>query len=141
MRTSTSASSRIGPSSPQQKPFAELVVGLEHELVPAGQVGTALDLGDDALGGFLDHPAGELAADDAAVEERLVRRDAPFAVQQREPRGSAAPARGAVDLPVGENGDVPLGERILALVLPEDDAVDAAKLRLARVDDLVLLLE
>ena len=63
------------------------------------------------------------------------------AVEQREPRRGAAAARRAVDLAVREDGDVPLGERILALLLPEDHAVDVAKLRLERVDDVVPRLD
>ena len=50
-------------------------------------------------------------------------------------------ARRAVDLAVGEDRDVPLRERLVALVLPEDDAVDAAQLRLERMDDVVLGLD
>jgi hypothetical protein len=51
----------------KQEALAELVVRLEHELVPAGEVRAALDLGDDALARLLDDLGGELAADDAAV--------------------------------------------------------------------------
>ena len=50
-------------------------------------------------------------------------------------------ARRAVDLAVGEDGHVPLGQRVGALVLPEDDAVDIPQLRLDRVHDLVPILE
>ena len=63
--------------------------------------------------------------------------------QEREPGGGPAAARRAVDLAVGEDGDVALGERDAGgpvglgrrLVLPEDDAVDAAQLGLVGVDD------
>ena len=57
-------------------------------------------------------------------------------VEQRKPRGRAAAARRAVDLAVGEDGDVAL--RVRALALPEDHAVDVAQLGLERMDDLVL---
>ena len=88
-----------------------IVVRLEDELVAAGQVGAALDLGDDAGGDLLDHAAGELAADDAQVAERLADREPALVVEQRQPRRRAAAARRAVDLAVGEDGDVALRER------------------------------
>src|SRR5262245_5178465 len=60
----------------QQEAFAELVVGLEDEFVSPGQVGAALDLGDHSGRCLLDDPAGELAADDAQVVQRLPVREA-----------------------------------------------------------------
>src|SRR5262249_29591189 len=113
----------------------------EDELVAACQVCPALDLGDDALADLGNHPTGELAADDAAVEERLTGRQPPLVVEQREPRRRPAPARRAVDLAGRADGHVPLGQRLLALLLPEDDAVDVSELRLARMDDVVLALQ
>src|SRR5205823_9467165 len=82
-------------------------------------------------------PPDELAADDAAMEERVAHGEPTFVVEQREPRRGAAAARRAVDLAVGEHRHVALGERRFALFLPEDDAVHVPKLRLARMDDLV----
>ena len=55
-------------------------------------------------------------------------------------RESRAAGR-AVDLAVGENRDVPLRQGRVGLVLPEDDAVDAAQLGLEWMDDLVLGLD
>src|SRR5215210_1179537 len=61
-------------------------------------------------------------------------------MEDREPRRRPAAAGRAVDLAVGEHGHVPLHERVAALVGEEDDAVDVAKLRLVRMDDLVPVL-
>ena len=69
------------------------------------------------------------------------RRSRPLPVEQREPRRGAAAARRAVHLAVGEHRDVPLCERPLALVLPEDDPVHVAQLGLERMDDVVLGFE
>src|SRR5581483_2705129 len=99
------------------------------------------DLGDDAVRRLLDDPAGELAADDAQVAERLAGAEPPLVVEQGEPRRGAAAARRAIDLAVGEDGDVPLGERLVALLLPEDDPVEVAQLGLPRMDDLVVASE
>ena len=75
------------------------------------------------------------------VPELLAARQTAGAVEQREPRGRAAAARRAIDLAVREDGDVALGQRVLALLLPEDHAVDVAKLRLERVDDVLPRLD
>ena len=75
------------------------------------------------------------------VPQRLAARQPALCVEQREPRGGARAARRAVDLAVGEHRHVPLRERLLALLLPEDHAVDVAELGLERVDDLVRSLE
>ena len=68
-------------------------------------------------------------------------RQLPAGVEQGEPGRGARAARRAVDLAVGEHGHVALGQRLLALLLPEDDAVHVPQLRLERVHDLVLRLE
>ena len=62
-------------------------------------------------------------------------------VEQREPGGRPRAARRAVDLAVGEHRHVPLRERPVFLVLPEDHAVHVPKLGLERVDDVVLGLD
>ena len=110
--------------------------GLEHELVRACAMRRALDLGDHRRApvhlGPVDDPRAELRADDAEVAEL-------GHVEQRHPRRRRAAAGRAVDLAVREHRDVALhGRRAVLLVLPEDDAVDAAELRLQRMDDLVV---
>ena len=64
-------------------------------------------------------------------------RQAALRVEQREPGGRPRAARRAVDLAVGEHRHVALRERPVALVLPEDHAVDVPELGLERVDDVV----
>ena len=111
----------------------------------AGAERAPLDLRDDGRRsgdvGVADHPRAELRPDDAAVAELGSAGKAAGAVEEREPRRGSAAARRAVDLAVGEHGDVALREGILSLLLPEDDAVDVAQLGLERVDELVLGLE
>src|SRR6185312_14862649 len=66
----------------------------------------------------------------------------PRGVEQCEARRGPAATGRAVDLSVGEDGDVALRLRPpVAFVLPEDDAVDVAQFRLERVDDLVRRLK
>ena len=91
--------------------------------------------------GVPDDAAAELRADDAQVPQLLATRKPSRAVEEREPRRGAAAARRAVDLAVGEHGDVALRERLLALLLPEDHAVDVAELGLERVDDVLPRLD
>src|SRR5437763_1484539 len=89
--------------------------------------------------GVADHARAELAADDAEMAKLLAARQLARRVEQREPRRCPASTRRAVDLAVGEHGDVPLDVR--AFSLPEDHAVDVAQLRLERMDELVPALE
>src|SRR5215471_4325874 len=93
---------------PEQEAGAELVVVLEQEPVTSGQMRASLDLGDQSVLVLVDHPAAELAADDADVSELLAARKLAACVEERETRRRAAPAGRAVDLAVGEDGDVAL---------------------------------
>src|SRR5581483_8474521 len=131
----------LPPRLPQKEALAELVVRVEDELVAAGEVRAALDLRDHARRRLLDDAAGELAAHDAEVAERGSGGEPPLVVEQHEPRRRPAAAGRAVDLPVGEDGDVALRERRSALLLPEDHPVDVPQLGLVRVDDVVRRLE
>src|SRR3954454_12650242 len=109
----------------------------------AGAVRRALDLGDH--GGHArdirraDDARAELCADDAEVSQLRAAWQVTRRVEQREARRRGAAAGRAVDLAVGEDRDVAL--HVLALALPEDDAVDVAQLRLERMDDLVARFE
>ncbi len=76
-----------------------LALDLRHDRRPA----VRLDLFDDAR--------PELGADDAPVEELAARFELAARVEEGEARRRAAPAGRAVDLAVGEDGDVPLSER------------------------------
>ena len=97
--------------SPEQEAGAEWVVRVELEARPARAERAALDLGDDGRPAadlrLADDAAAELAADDAQVAKLLAARE-PAAVEEREPRRRAAAARRAVDLAVGEDGDIAL---------------------------------
>src|SRR5262249_10607679 len=119
------------------------VVAVEPEAVLAGPMRASLDLGDHrGLPCDLrvaDDARAELAADDAQVAQLLAARELAGRVEEREARGRSAAARGAVDLAVRENGHVALDVR--ALALPEDDAVDVAKIRLAWMHEVVRGLE
>src|SRR5918996_2950758 len=130
----------------EEEALAEGVVRVEGELVRGRAPGAALDLGDDrgAAGdlGVPDDPGAELRPDHALVDELLAAREFAGALEKREARGGAAPARRAVDLAVGEDGDVPLPHRRPeAHALPEDHAVHVAELGLERVDEGALRLE
>src|SRR5215467_1411972 len=61
---------RVYGRSAQEEAGSQRIVGLQHELVAAGQVGRALDLRhhrrDAGHLGVPDHAADELGADDAA---------------------------------------------------------------------------
>ena len=111
--------------------------------MPAREMSLAADLGDHSRAArhvhLLDHPARELGADDAAVTEDLAGRQLAARVQDRQPCRRPAPARGAVDLAVGEHRDVALGEALWSV--EEDHAVDTVQLGLVRMDDLELGLE
>ena len=128
-----------------RKPSPSGIVRVEREDVLAGAIGASLDLGDDRRDardlGVADDAAAELGVDDAAVAKLVAARKPTRAVEEREPRRRSAAARRAVDLAVREHRDVALGQRALALLLPEDHAVDVAKLRLERVDDVLPRLE
>ena len=87
--------------------------------------------------GVADDPARELGADDGEVAELGSARQVALRVEQRESGGRPRAARRAVDLAVGEHRHVPLRERPVSLVLPEDHAVHVPELGLERVDDVV----
>ena len=76
------------------------------------------------------------------MRQLLAALELPARIEKGEACRRPASAGRAVDLAVGEDGDVPLAER-RALVDPleEDDAVDVAELRLERMDELLPGLE
>ena len=76
------------------------------------------------------------------MRQLLAALELPAGIEKREAGRRPASTGRAVDLAVGEDGDVPLTER-RALVDPleEDDAVDVAELRLERMDELLPGLE
>jgi hypothetical protein len=87
-----------------------------------------------------DDAAAELGADDREVRSGASRRQLARRVEEREPRRRPAPH--------GERSTSPSANTVTLRCasgrrprLPEDDAVDVAQLRLARVDDLVARLE
>src|SRR5215208_1449760 len=125
---------------PQEEACIQLVGILEHEAVLARAMCGTLDLGDHGRHagdlGVADDATTELAADAAEVSQLVAARQLSGGVEQRQPCRRAAAARRAVDLPVREDRDVALN--IVALALPEDDAVHVAQLGLERVDDLVV---
>ena len=104
-----------------------------------------LDLGDhrrEARHIRVAHHAGaELRVHDAPVSKLRATRQPSRAIEQGQPRRRAAPARGAIHLAVREDRHVALGQRILALLLPEDHAVDVAELGLERVHDVLPRLD
>ena len=75
------------------------------------------------------------------MAELVASRERSRGVEERQPGRRARAAGRAVDLSVGEDGHVSLGQRLALLLLPEDDPVDVAQLLLDRVNDLVLRLE
>ena len=79
--------------------------------------------------------AVEDGIDDRSMAERLADADLAAVVEDRQPGRRARAARRAIDLAVGEDRDVALGQRLVVGWLPEDDAVDAAQVRLRGVDD------
>ena len=86
----------------------------------AGSIGGAFDLGDDRrvvtdLGARLDHAGVEDGIDDRSMAERLADADLAAVVEDRQPGRRAGAARRAVDLAVGEDRDVALGQRLLAV--------------------------
>jgi SAM-dependent methyltransferase len=125
---------------------AEWIVRVELEHVAPRPEGAALDLGDHGwdpgdLRAVYDSRA-ELCVDHAQMAELRAARKLRGPVKQRKACRGAAAARRAVDLAVGEHRHVALHEgRAVGDVLPEDHAVDVAKLRLERVDDVGLGLD
>src|SRR5262245_25210737 len=115
-------------SSAQEKALAQRIPRVERELGGARAVGAALHLGHDrrAAGhlGVADDTREELRVDDREMAKRLAAWQATRRLEEREAGRRAAPAGRTVDLAVGEDRDVPLRERLVVLVLPEDDAVD-----------------
>ena len=109
-------------------PCAPVRYALPLDLREHGRAAGDLGIPDDA--------GAELGARDALVDELLAARKLAGALEEREPGGGTASARRAVDLAVGEDGDVPLPQgRAHVDPLPEDDAVHVAELRLDRVDE------
>ena len=104
------------------------------------EVRASLDLrhygGDAGDLRFPDHVSPEARPDDAGVVEDLPGRQLSVGVEEGEARGGAAPARRAVYLAVGEDGDVALGEAGFFGVLEEDGAVDVPQPGLQGVRDL-----
>ncbi|GHI25839.1 hypothetical protein Shyd_72100 [Streptomyces hydrogenans] len=94
----------------QEEPRSEGVVRVEREVRRAGAVGGAGDLGDEPVGGVAsgDGTAGEDRAGDGLVGEDPALLQPTLVDEEGEPCGGARAARGAVDLAVGEDRDVPL---------------------------------
>src|SRR5204863_8695031 len=85
------AATRFGLT--KEEALAQLVAGLEHELVPPGQAGAALDLAHDPFLGLADDAPLERRADDREVGERLAARQLAVRVEDRKPGRRPAPAR------------------------------------------------
>ena len=118
----------------EEKARAERVVRVELEDVLARPVSAALDLchdrGDARDLSVPDDTSVKDRVDNAQVAQLAPSRQTTGAVEERKPRRRPAATGRAVDLAVREDRDVALSQRILTLVLPEDDAVDVPELGL-----------
>ena len=114
--------------------------------VLAGLEGRAFDLGDDRRASAdrrtcLDHAGVEDRIDDRSMAERFADADLAAVVEDRQPGRRSGAARRAIDLAVGEDRDVALGQRLVADGFPEDHAVDATQIGLVWVDDVDRLFQ
>ena len=105
--------------SAQQESASEGIAFVEGEGVLAGLEGRAFDLGDDRWASVdrrtcLDHAAVEDRIDDRSMAERLADADLAAVVEDRQPGRRSGAARRSIDLAVGEDRDVALGQRLVA---------------------------
>jgi hypothetical protein len=95
----------------EDKPITQRVDRVEQELVTAGDVCRALDLGDDrrvrAKGRGAYDSACEPAADDTLDHHRLAGIDLAPCVVDSQPGTDAGPGRAAIYLAFGKDADVP----------------------------------
>ena len=98
-----------------------------------GQVGRALDLGDDRRDarhlGLADDAGAELRPDDAAVQELLARPDPPLGGEEREDFAVVGPAAGAL---LGEDDLAVADDVELGLLAADRRRVDARVSELGR---------